>query len=102
MDSSPTGGDAATLGHPGPFGGFARQERDELVGRRQHHRRALVGQLSGQHRFNRATGFDLRREWSADMDSLVKRGWALRSPERFQLTHQGLRFADNAAEMFLR
>ena len=52
--------------------------------------------------FNRATGYDLRSEWSADMDSLVQRGWALRSPERFQLTHQGLRFADNAAEMFLR
>jgi oxygen-independent coproporphyrinogen-3 oxidase len=52
--------------------------------------------------FNRATGFDLRSEWSADMDSLVQRGWAQRSPERFQLTHQGLRFADAAAEMFLR
>ena len=52
--------------------------------------------------FNRATGFDLRSEWSANMDSLVQRGWAQRSPDRFQLTHQGLRFADSAAEMFLR
>ncbi len=52
--------------------------------------------------FNRATGFDLRSEWSADMDSLVQRGWALRSPDRFRLTSQGLRFADNAAEIFLR
>ena len=52
--------------------------------------------------FNRATGHDLRNEWSADMDSLVQRGWAQRSAERFHLTHQGLRFADAAAEMFLR
>ncbi len=52
--------------------------------------------------FNRATGFDLRSEWSADMDSLVQRGWAQHSSDRFQLTHQGLRFADSAAEMFLR
>jgi oxygen-independent coproporphyrinogen-3 oxidase len=52
--------------------------------------------------FNRATGFDLRSEWSADMDSLVQRGWAQRSPERFRLTSEGLRFADAAAEMFLR
>ena len=52
--------------------------------------------------FNRATGFDLRSEWSADMDSLVQRGWAQRSPDRFQLTSEGLRFADSAAEMFLR
>jgi len=52
--------------------------------------------------FNRATGFDLRSEWSADMDSLVRRGWASRSADRFSLNHTGLRFADNAAEMFLR
>jgi oxygen-independent coproporphyrinogen-3 oxidase len=52
--------------------------------------------------FRRATGRDLREEWSADMDSLVQRGWASRSPDRFHLTHEGLRFADAAAEMFLR
>lgn len=52
--------------------------------------------------FERVTGQDLRREWSADMDSLVQKGWALRSPDRFQLTSQGLRFADTAAELFLR
>lgn len=52
--------------------------------------------------FQRTTGQDLRHEWSADMDTLVQRGWASRSPERFQLTHHGLRFADAAAEMFLR
>jgi oxygen-independent coproporphyrinogen-3 oxidase len=52
--------------------------------------------------FQRVTGLDLQTNWAADMDSLVQKGWALRSPERFQLTSQGLRFADAAAEMFLR
>jgi len=52
--------------------------------------------------FQRVTGLDLRHDWSADMDSLVQKGWALRSPDRFQLTSQGLRFADVAAEQFLR
>jgi oxygen-independent coproporphyrinogen-3 oxidase len=52
--------------------------------------------------FRRTTGRDLRDDWAADMDSLQQRGWALRSPERFQLTREGLRFADAAAELFLR
>jgi len=52
--------------------------------------------------FKRMTGHDLREEWAADMDSLVQRGWAARSPERFRLTSEGLRFADAAAELFLR
>jgi oxygen-independent coproporphyrinogen-3 oxidase len=52
--------------------------------------------------FQRVTGLDLRQDWSADMDSLVQKGWASRSPDRFQLTPQGLRFADAAAELFLR
>jgi hypothetical protein len=52
--------------------------------------------------FQRTTGYDLRSEWSADMDSLVQRGWASRSPEQFQLTSRGIRFADAAAELFLR
>jgi oxygen-independent coproporphyrinogen-3 oxidase len=52
--------------------------------------------------FRRATHFDLRDEWSAEMNQLVERGWAARDEQRFQLTPQGLRFADSAAEMFLR
>jgi oxygen-independent coproporphyrinogen III oxidase len=52
--------------------------------------------------FQRATDFDLRNGWSSEMDQLAGRGWASRNAERFQLTHQGLRFADSAAEMFLR
>ena len=52
--------------------------------------------------FKRTTGFDLRNEWDSEMDQLAERGWALRDNDRFQLTRQGLRFADAAAEMFLR
>lgn len=52
--------------------------------------------------FRRATGHDLRADWSAEMDSLVQRGWATLSSDRFRLTSSGLRFADTAAEMFLR
>jgi oxygen-independent coproporphyrinogen-3 oxidase len=52
--------------------------------------------------FRRTTNFDLRQEWSADMTRLADRGWAEISPDSFHLTRQGLRFADAAAEMFLR
>ena len=52
--------------------------------------------------FQRVTGYDLRREWSAEMDQLTERGWGNISSDNFQLTPQGLRFADTAAEMFLR
>ncbi len=52
--------------------------------------------------FKRTTDFDLRNEWDSEMEQLAERGWALRSAEKFQLTHQGLRFADSAAELFLR
>ena len=36
------------------------------------------------------------------LSDLVARGWADLSPDRFRLTPNGLRFADAAAEMFLR
>ncbi|MBE0543153.1 MAG: radical SAM family heme chaperone HemW [Verrucomicrobia bacterium] len=52
--------------------------------------------------FQQTTGHDLRTEWANDMDSLIVRGWGRRSVDGFQLTHEGLRFADAAAEMFLR
>ncbi|HUA39011.1 MAG TPA: radical SAM family heme chaperone HemW [Candidatus Sulfopaludibacter sp.] len=52
--------------------------------------------------FRQTTDFDLRQEWSADMNQLADRGWAEIAPDRFHLTPQGLRFADAAAEMFLR
>jgi oxygen-independent coproporphyrinogen-3 oxidase len=52
--------------------------------------------------FRRTTGFDLRDEWPAEMNQLVERGWASRDAQQFRLTAQGLRFADSAAELFLR
>jgi oxygen-independent coproporphyrinogen-3 oxidase len=52
--------------------------------------------------FQQTTDYDLRVEWAEDMERLVERGWGRRDDERFQLTDQGLRFADAAAEHFLR
>jgi oxygen-independent coproporphyrinogen-3 oxidase len=52
--------------------------------------------------FRRVTDFDLRREWNLEMNQLAGRGWGEISPESFRLTKTGLRFADAAAEMFLR
>jgi oxygen-independent coproporphyrinogen-3 oxidase len=52
--------------------------------------------------FRRTTNFDLRDEWNSEMNQLVQRDWARRDENRFQLTPQGLRFADAAAELFLR
>jgi oxygen-independent coproporphyrinogen-3 oxidase len=52
--------------------------------------------------FRRKTNFDLRDEWNSEMNQLAERGWGKISSENFQLTKTGLRFADAAAEMFLR
>jgi oxygen-independent coproporphyrinogen III oxidase len=52
--------------------------------------------------FQRVTGFDLRGPWAAELEALEARGWARRDAARFHLTPPGLRFADAAAEMFLR
>lgn len=52
--------------------------------------------------FRRVTGQDLRDEWRGEMDRLIKQGWARADSEGFQLTPAGLRFADSAAELFLR
>jgi oxygen-independent coproporphyrinogen-3 oxidase len=52
--------------------------------------------------FLRTTDFDLRKEWNSEMQQLAERGWGKISDDRFQLTRAGLRFADAAAEMFLR
>ena len=52
--------------------------------------------------FKRVTHFDLRQEWDSEMNQLAERGWAERDAGKFRLTHQGLRFADSAAELFLR
>lgn len=52
--------------------------------------------------FQQVTGFDLRAEWAREMEQMVANGWAVRDADRFRLTHQGLCFADSAAELFLR
>jgi len=52
--------------------------------------------------FQETTGHDLRQEWAGDMASLTARGWGQSTPTGFQLTREGLRFADAAAELFLR
>ena len=52
--------------------------------------------------FQQVTGHDLRSGWHREMQELVRRGWGSLRPDRFQLTAQGLRFADAAAQMFLR
>jgi hypothetical protein len=52
--------------------------------------------------FRHVTGYDLRREWAADMDQLVQQGRGRMLPDRFHLTREGLRFADAAAQLFLR
>lgn len=52
--------------------------------------------------FSRVTGYDLRRDWIKDMENLAQRGWAHLDHDRFRLTREGLRFADAAAESFLR
>jgi len=52
--------------------------------------------------FLERTGFDLREEWAFEMTQLQMRGWAERTPSHFRLNRKGLRFADSAAELFLR
>jgi len=52
--------------------------------------------------FQRTTNFDLRHEWLSEMNRLAERGWGKISSDGFGLTQTGLRFADTAAEMFLR
>ena len=52
--------------------------------------------------FRQTTGLDLRQEWSKEMTLLQQQGWGRVAPDGFQLTREGLRFADAAAELFLR
>lgn len=52
--------------------------------------------------FIEATGFDLRQEWKTEMDQLVSEGRGHLDDQGFRLTRTGLRFADAAAELFLR
>ena len=52
--------------------------------------------------FHQVTGHDLRRNWAEEMERLNQQGWGRLTSDRFRLTAQGLRFADAAAQLFLR
>jgi oxygen-independent coproporphyrinogen-3 oxidase len=52
--------------------------------------------------FRSITGFDLRRHWLDAMRTLVREGLGLLDHQGFRLTPRGLRFADAAAQAFLR
>ena len=52
--------------------------------------------------FRAVTGLDLDSEWQSEISDLLRRGWGDLTADRFRLTPAGLRFADAAAEMFLR
>ena len=52
--------------------------------------------------FQQRTGFDLRQEWQTEIKEMIDLGYAQIDEQRFQLTRQGLRYADWAAEKFLK
>ena len=52
--------------------------------------------------FKTRTGHELTGEWSPEIGRLVGLGYGRLDGERFQLTRQGLRYADWVAEQFLR
>ncbi len=53
-------------------------------------------------KFKQRTGFDLQREWQTEIQQMIKLGYAHLDECHFQLTSRGLRYADWAAEKFLR
>jgi oxygen-independent coproporphyrinogen-3 oxidase len=52
--------------------------------------------------FQERTGFELQREWKTEIDRMLGLGYGKLDPHRFQLTRQGLRYADWVAREFLR
>jgi oxygen-independent coproporphyrinogen-3 oxidase len=62
--------------------------------------RMTAGWPLGQ--FHQRTGFDLSREWSAEIQQMIKLGYGRLETDRFWLTSQGLRFADWVGAEFLR
>jgi oxygen-independent coproporphyrinogen-3 oxidase len=52
--------------------------------------------------FRQRTAHDLSADWAKEIDQLVKLGYAQLERDRFRLTPVGLRYADWAAELFLR
>jgi coproporphyrinogen III oxidase-like Fe-S oxidoreductase len=84
----------------------AIESREELTPLKRAGETAAFGlrMNAGWHfaQFIEATGFDLRQEWKTEMDQLVSEGWGHLDDQGFRLTRTGLRFADAAAELFLR
>jgi oxygen-independent coproporphyrinogen-3 oxidase len=52
--------------------------------------------------FQERTGFELQQEWKSEINRMLDLGYAKLDRHRFQLTAQGLRYADWAASEFLR
>jgi oxygen-independent coproporphyrinogen-3 oxidase len=52
--------------------------------------------------FRQVTGHDLRQAWAGEIEELTRQGWGELRSDRFRLTREGLRFADSAAQLFLR
>ncbi|MDB6024913.1 MAG: Oxygen-independent coproporphyrinogen-III oxidase-like protein [Verrucomicrobiales bacterium] len=52
--------------------------------------------------FKHRTGFDLQDHWQPEIRQMLNLGYAQLSQENFHLTRQGLRYADWAAELFLK
>ncbi len=52
--------------------------------------------------FKQRTGFDLEQEWKTEIARLIDLDYAHLDGKKFQLTSRGLRYADWAAEQFLR
>ena len=52
--------------------------------------------------FEGITGFNLKEDWKSEIGELVGNGLGEELESGFRLTRKGLRFADSAAEMFLR
>jgi len=52
--------------------------------------------------FQEKTGYELVAEWKTEIKQMIDLGYAELDTERFQLTARGLRYADWAAELFLK
>lgn len=52
--------------------------------------------------FQERTGFELEQEWKSEINRMIDLGYGRLDRERFQLTPEGLRYADWAASEFLR
>jgi oxygen-independent coproporphyrinogen III oxidase len=52
--------------------------------------------------FKQRTGFDLRTDWKTEIQQMVDLGYGKLEDDHFHLTRRGMRYADWAAELFLK